>query len=301
MSGSTTSSLPSLPKVPSVSVVMPILNGAAYVERQMAALAGQSYAGPVEVLVVDNGSTDDTVERVEAWCDRLPGLRVLSCVRPGANAARNAGLDEARGEVLALCDADDQVLDGWLENLVGAVVEGRGEAVAGSFDEELLNDPSVFQFTHRNASPLEPVARFLPRGITANLAVRTDVARQLRFNESYRYGATDTEFCWRLQLAGYRLGWCPEAVVAYRHRSSLRAVRRKAYLTGRARVMLYRDFRRNGMPRSSTAGAVVRWVLLVLRLPLVAVSGRERTRWVRDAAAAAGRLRGSVAFGVRYL
>lgn len=293
--------LPPLPVPPSVSVVLPVRNGAAHLEQQLRALSTQRYDGCWELLVVDNGSTDGSPDLVRSWHGRIPGLRVLHCPRPGANAARNAGLDAARGDVLVLCDADDQVLDGWLAELVGTLVDTGCEAVAGSFDEELLNDATRFDFPLRNVSPLEPVARFLPRGITANLAVRMDVARRLRFNEGYRYGATDTEFCWRLQLAGHRLGWSQDAVVAYRHRDSLRSVRRKAYLTGRARVMLYRDFAAYGMPRSSTVGAVARWLLLVLRVPGAVLSRAERIRWIRDAAAAVGRARASVALGVRYL
>lgn len=280
---------------------MPVLDARHYLDRQLSALTSQRYEAPWEILVVDNGSSDGTQELVQSWAQRVGNLRLLSCPRPGANAARNVGLDAAAGEVLVLCDADDQVLAGWLETLVSAVVGGVGDAVAGGFDEELLNDPDVFRFTNRNASPLAPVARFLPRGITANLAVRTAVARELRFNEEYRYGSTDTEFCWRLQLAGYRLGACPEARVAYRHRASHRAVMRKAYLTGRARAMLYRDFGSRGMPRSSTVGALARWLLLVLRLPHAAVSPTARVRWGREVAATAGRLHGSLAYGVRYL
>src|SRR5690606_17317371 len=103
------------------------------------------------------------------------------------------------------------------------------------------------------------------------------------------------------QLAGHRLAYAPEAVVAYRHRSTLRAAARKSYLTGRARVRLYRDFGKHGMPRSSWPGVIYRWLRLVVTSPAALVSERQRWRWVREASAAAGRLTGSLHFRVRYL
>ena len=112
---------------PAVSVVIPVLNGAATISQQLAALAGQTYRGPMEVLVADNGSTDATVEVVQALSGRLPGLRLVDAsARVGTNHARNAGAAAAGGDLLAFCDADDVAAPGWLAGLVAGLEDHHG-------------------------------------------------------------------------------------------------------------------------------------------------------------------------------
>src|SRR6059058_4106784 len=98
-----------------VSVVVPAYNCADTIDVQLAALAEQDYDGRWEVVVVDNRSTDDTADRARRWSDRLPGLRVVDASeRQGVSHARNRGIEEARGDLIAICDADDQVQPGCL-------------------------------------------------------------------------------------------------------------------------------------------------------------------------------------------
>ena len=66
----------------SVSVVMPTRNVAETVGGQLAALAAQTYTGDWELVVADNGSTDDTAPVLHRWADRIPHLRVVDAVRP---------------------------------------------------------------------------------------------------------------------------------------------------------------------------------------------------------------------------
>src|SRR4051794_16576472 len=103
-----------------LTVVLPVRDAEAYLAEQLAALGRQTYTGEWEVVVVDNGCTDGTLAVVDAWRARLPDVRVVAAPRRGLNRARNAGAAAARGELLAFCDADDVVCDGWLTALVDA-------------------------------------------------------------------------------------------------------------------------------------------------------------------------------------
>ena len=113
-----------------LTVVIPAYNEAPRIERQLGALATQRYDGPWEVVVGDNGSTDDTRARAEAWRDRLPVRVVDASHRRGAAAARNQAVAHAAGDGLLFCDADDAVADGWLEAHAAAL--GNGDLVAGA-------------------------------------------------------------------------------------------------------------------------------------------------------------------------
>lgn len=281
------------------SVVIPAKNAASTISVQLDALAAQSGDVPFEVVVADNGSTDATVSIAESYSDRLR-IRVVGCPRAGANAARNVGATAAAGDALLFCDADDRVDPRWVQAMTAALREH--DAAGGTIDNDSLSGDFAGGWMPRHPPGVPVMAGFLPRAITANFGVRKDVWAALDgFNESYAYGCTDTEFCWRLQLAGYRLGHAEDAVVAYRHRADLRASAVKAYKTGRARGRLFRDFRGAGMPQPRLAGAVVRWARLVAMVPLALVSPRARWWWVNQTASAAGRVAGSVAFRVRYL
>ncbi|WP_211248892.1 glycosyltransferase [Deinococcus frigens] len=100
------------------SVIIPARNEAAYLPLTLRALEAQHLA-PAEVIVVDNGSTDDTPEVARAW-----GARVLRCARPGVAQARQSGLEAARSDWIATTDADSLPSPQWL-SLLDAATPGR--------------------------------------------------------------------------------------------------------------------------------------------------------------------------------
>jgi len=100
---------------PLVSVILPAYNAQAYIAQAVASVLDQDYAN-LELLVVDDGSTDDTANH-PALSD--PRVRVLQQINAGPAAARNLGLTQARGELIAFIDADDLWLPGKLTAQVG--------------------------------------------------------------------------------------------------------------------------------------------------------------------------------------
>jgi len=283
-----------------ISVVIPVLNAADTLPAQLEALSGQTYGGKWEVIVSDNGSTDGTPDLAQAWADRIPGLRVVDgSDRKGQAHARNVGAAAARGDFIAFCDADDVATSGWLEGMAEAA--RSWDVVGGTLDHDSLNEPMVRSW--RSAQPREETPEdeaFMPWAESANLGVRTPVFRELGgFNEDYA-ASEDVDFSWRVQLASYRLGFAPGAVVRYRHRMSLRPLMRQHYLYGVNSAKLYRDFRNRGMPRSPVRRALRVWGRVIAHL-LVDLSSRDRRGiWLRKAAYRWGRLRGSIRYRVFY-
>src|SRR4051812_13236272 len=97
-----------------VSVVIPCRNGAPFLRNQLDALLSQRTNAAFEVIVADNGSTDDTVDVIRSYDD--PRVQLADAAgRIGANFARNVGVAVSRGEVILLTDADDLVQGGWIE------------------------------------------------------------------------------------------------------------------------------------------------------------------------------------------
>ena len=278
-----------------VTVVIPVRNGAGTLPAQLAALANQSYAGRWELVVADNGSTDDTVAVVRRWAHLLPGTRVVDASdRPGSSHARNVGAREARGELLAFCDADDVVAPTWLAALVDAARDA--DLVGGTQDATLLN--TVRARATRGARSLPGRVRplgFLPFAPTSNLAVWTEVYRALGGLDERYPQAHDIEFSWRAQLAGYTLGRADEAVVHYRYRTTARAIARQAYWSGWDEAHLFRDYHARGARRTPPGRVARRWAAVLTGLPALRRPAARRT-WIRAAAHTAGRLAGSAHF-----
>lgn len=284
-----------------VSVIVPVLNGAATLPTQLEALSRQAYPSPWEVVIVDNGSTDGSVSVADAWRGRLPGLRVIDAsARRGASHARNAGSQAARGDLLVFTDHDDLVHDGWLEALVEAAASAH--AVGGELEVELLNDALVRSDRNVARGQLPVIAGGqVPFASSNNFAVWREVLEHLGgWNGRYR-SADDREFCWRLQLQGFRLDHAPEAIVHYRYRRDLAGRLRQIWAYSLGSVRLYRDFRAVGATRRTVSAAIKTWGWLFLHLPDLLKGGAARRRLLKGLVYNAGQFVGSIRFRVFHV
>jgi hypothetical protein len=109
-----------------VSVVIPLYNKAPYVRRSLDSIAAQTFSD-FEVIVVDDGSTDDSASIVRNYDDKR--FRLVTQANSGPGSARNTGIAHAQGELIAFLDADDEWLPAYLEESVRSL-EGLGADVA---------------------------------------------------------------------------------------------------------------------------------------------------------------------------
>lgn len=156
---------------PSVSVIVPAYNEAAWLPHSLAALVAQDYPGAFELIVVDNGSSDQTVLVAKAH-----GARVVSEPRLGVAYAREAGFRAARGDLLLTTDADTLVPVDWLTNLV-RLFDQHPEAVGvGGPVSYAMQDPLQRQLFETVIPLLHELDRWVHEGrghlVGANLAVR---------------------------------------------------------------------------------------------------------------------------------
>jgi glycosyltransferase involved in cell wall biosynthesis len=269
-----------------ISVIIPTLNAAHTLEDQLDALAHQRFDGEFEVIIADNGSTDDTRAVVEKWHGRLPSLRVVDAsARPGSPSARNAGVHAASGTSLAFCDADDVVADGWLaamaEGLESApVVAGWCELVEEQTDRLLLP-----------AGPRQTSMGFLRFADSCSMAVDKAALESVGGFAEDMLRCSDVDVSWRLQLAGYEMVEAPDALVHKRARRARRARVVQVYEWGRFEPMLYKRYRDAGMPRQ-TFGATLRDLLLIVVTTPLIWHPRARARWWATAPLHAGRIAG---------
>ena len=282
-----------------VSVLIPVRNGVDVLGDQLAALSRQTYAGAWEVLVADNGSTDGTPELARSYADRLPDLRVLDAsARPGANHARNAAAEAARGALLACCDGDDVADERWLEELVRA--SRHAPFLGGQLRVDTLNPREVRGW--RPDPPAHGLHRFegfLPFAVGANLAIRTELFRSLGgFHRDYPTG-DDVELALRAKARGISVTFAGDAVMHYRYRGGPRDLYRQSIGYGVIAPHLRHDYP-DAMPRSSLGDAARAWLRLARRLPAAALRPERRGPIARGLGLRVGRLRGSVRYRVLY-
>jgi len=217
--------------LPFVSVVVPVFDGAESLATLLRALAGQDYPPQrFECIVVDNGSRVP-VRAVEGGS--FP-VRVVREERVGSYSARNRGLAEARGEVLAFTDADCIPRPDWLSCSVrdlGSPVETR--VVAGRIEMFPVGGRPRSSLEWRGVLNSLDQARYVADhgfAATANLVTRREVFERVGPFDSDLYSGGDLDWGRRAGALGLALAYCPDAVVrhpAYRGwRATLARARR---------------------------------------------------------------------------
>jgi glycosyltransferase involved in cell wall biosynthesis len=188
---------------PFFSVVIPVYNRARTVCNAIDSVLTQSFQD-FEIVVVDDGSTDDPGVRVRAIGDSR--IRLIAQVNRGASAARNHGVDKARGRYVAFLDSDDTFLPHHLGAMAELLRETSG-VVAYAPVQAYRGPQGYVVKPHRPIGNGETMAGYLmcARGFiqTSGLVVPTKAARDVRYREDVRFG-DDTDFAIRLELAGYR-------------------------------------------------------------------------------------------------
>ena len=276
---------------PPVAVVLPFHGDGAGADAALAQLAGLRTGPGDEVVLADNtpGAVAETRERPE-------GVRVLACeVKSSAYAARNIGAEATQAPWLLFVDADCELpadlLDAYFDP---APADGEG-ALAGPVVGD-PDQPGLIPSYVRSRGHLDQEWQlqhpYRPLAVTANLLVRRSAWESVGgFAEGTRSGA-DADFCWRLQDAGWTLGFRERAGVRHRHRESLRALLAQARRDGSAAPWLAR--RHPGYPPRTPWSAFPRAIAGAFGWPLLGQPRRGLFKAVDGIWAAAFNL-GSIA------
>jgi len=282
-----------------LSVIMPCLNGAETIVTQLEALANQRSLQQWELIVADNGSTDESMAIVDRYKRWFSSIRVVDASdRRGAAHALNVGARAALGESLAFCDVDDEVAPDWVAAMGEALT--KHEFVACRTEIRRLNAPWVWE---RWANPQEDGIQefdypaYLPHAGQGTLGVRRSLHEAIGGFDESLFQLHETDYCWRIQRAGIALHFVPDAVVHLRYRNTLRGMIRQARGWGEYDVLLYKRYRPLGMPPLSWRDGLHAWKTLLLTLPQLR-SKPDLARWMWVLAWHAGRLQGCLKYRV---
>ena len=113
---------------PYFSLILPVYNVASYLKRCVDSILSQSFKD-YEIILVDDGSTDDSPLICDAYAEKYSNIHVIHKVNGGLSSARNAGLEQAKGEYVWWIDSDDWIEQGALEHLYNASFEKKPDVV----------------------------------------------------------------------------------------------------------------------------------------------------------------------------
>ncbi len=163
--------------LPLISVIVPVYNVEAYLDRCIGSIAGQTYEN-LEIILVDDGSPDGSGAICDAWAAKDSRIRVIHKENAGAGAARNTGLELASGEIISMIDSDDYLephMYAHLYNLMGEDVDIAECAITMTEEDDLPMD------TGENAQLL-----FASREEAMRLHIRDEAFCQTPPNKLYR-------------------------------------------------------------------------------------------------------------------
>lgn len=204
-----------------VSVVMPVLNGAAYVEQALGSVAGQRRR-PDEVIVVDDGSSDGTAEVVRRWGDLLP-LRVLRHEsNRGCWAARATAIEATEADLVALLDGDDVWLPDHLQLMLEAYERRPGLITANAL--AWVPGAALARTTWDDPRPVPPPGDQLAGLLHVNYVFisalfRREDCQAVGGFRRWPAGCEDWDLWLRMVAAGATITRVGEPTVLYRRRA----------------------------------------------------------------------------------
>lgn len=208
---------------PKVSVVVPAYNVRSYIEDALVSLERQSF-DKFEVIVVDDGSTDDTAEVVKPFCERDSRFQLVQKQNGGLSSARNYGIHHACGEYIALLDGDDVYEQDKLAVHVALLDRDADVGVAYSASRAVREDGrSTFMYLSGKPITSDPLLALLCKnfiGHGSNAVFRRAVFDQVgEFDETLR-SSEDVDFWLRVAVQRWRFDREPRVLCRYRVRPS---------------------------------------------------------------------------------
>ena len=212
-----------MPTQPLLSVIVPVYNAAPYLRRCLDSICGQTYPN-LEIILIDDGSTDSSLEICKQYAAKDPRVRVIHQANKGLPATRNVGIEQSKGEFFTFVDSDDWVDTKCYQLLLQQLLQTQADLVCCDFFYAFDQGLKKRSFTEKIPTEKLRFDQFLlillnqRNPYTWNKIYRRSWVGQIRFDPRYTV-LEDWYFVSRLALQGGKMAHVPVALYFYYQRS----------------------------------------------------------------------------------
>lgn len=225
-----------------ISFIIPVYNAQKTIEKCVNSVLMQDCEK--EVIIIDNGSTNGTLELIKTLAQKNNEIKVLRKKKRGPGAARNRGLEVAKGGYIGFVDSDVILLKGWANKAVEKLetekdivgVGGTARNAARGIIAELF-DPLFLYYLNRTEGYVASLA-------TMNALFKGNLIKNEKFDENF-VTSEDPEFSFRLRRKGYRLLLSKELEVLHHHPMEFKDIFRRWFYYGKNYSRPYLRYREN--------------------------------------------------------
>lgn len=222
-----------------ISVVVPAYNVAPYIGEALASLQAQTF-GAFEAIVIDDGSTDATVDAIAPFLGDSR-FRLIRTANAGLAAARNVGIAAARTRYVAMLDSDDRYRPAYLEKMLARITAEPTMAFVTCDAESFIEGSEHrerFSSRYTQGEPVTLATLLTERTKIFGLCtIRTDALRAVGGYDPALRAAEDLDLWLRLLCAGHAGGLVPEVLVDYRRRAGSLSDNRARLMTATAQAL----------------------------------------------------------------
>lgn len=210
----------------SITVIIPVFNAERYLEYLFDALEKNIFLEGDEILLIDNGSTDHSLELCRQMCEKKPGLykSILFNEKAGSYAARNFAVKQAKGTILVFTDSDTKPKEDWISTIRRKIKPGV--VLAGRVELEIEDERNLWERFDTIAHLNSEVNAHKCRVATANMAVLKQDFFKVGFFEE-RFSGGDYEWSMRASNIDLRIYFLRDAVVKHPTRKSFDQILKK--------------------------------------------------------------------------
>ena len=214
-----------------VSVVIPVYNRRNFIRKCLESVLHQNFEGGYEVIVVDDGSTDGTVEILKEFDSQIK--LHINTTNQGVSCARNQGVRLAQGEFVAMLDSDCLAAPNWLSELIKPFDQDKNIMIIGGKVTDVI-DNNYWQIVNKGFNTfITDKNGYVDKLIGCNMTIRREFVLSNPYDERLKFASgDDTDLCWSCLKKGLKVFYTNSAEVSHHHRSTLKSSLIQQFLYG---------------------------------------------------------------------
>jgi len=213
--------------LPLVSVIIPCFNEERYIAGSIESFLSQTYQN-IEIIVVDDGSTDKSVKIVKKY-----PVKLIQCEHRGVSHVRNEGIRNAKGDIIVFAEGDGKYAENYIETIIEPLKDRKiGGVLAGERRILNWNNSLAQKYLSLRFIASYELTKIGERPVLGGWAFRKEIFSEVGFYNEKMACGEDREFSERIKKKGYKFVWIPDTYMYHKEAENLVELFKKSFWTG---------------------------------------------------------------------